>query len=753
MYFDCVYPYKTTGAALLSEAVTALDRNIAPEELPPMATHHCTVYLADGKKEAISAAARRYGVEIPVIVGRLAYGKHQADRRGQASEPEIGKGLSETEGKRLHLVREVIRGLEQDRVVIGEASTGIGKSRILGQAARHLLADPQSRVCVAGPTLSVMVHLMREFREVDSSMAPALLMGRQQFVSVRRLKNLFDEFEDARDEEMLALREPVEAWLASGAAPRCEHTRALAEFAPGISHLMDDLLEISPRLNKAIVAMGRALPKDKAEEGFQEPAEPIIMRMREIAVASRLVVCSHTMMMLQSKLSSMNQVSFPYTHALIDEIHQLEGIAAGMESTELSLFSLRSCLRRQKLSRSPEAIRQVEYLMSYLDVSAMEEGRSITPEAFSKAVSCLVPVQKILLSARKETRPDDRQEREDLVTAIDNILGEETKRVSVSFSPIRRYPSLIAGPVSVGGRLGYLWKSLRGAVGLSGTIFLPGAHDQISCGYVCGILALPESRIRRVGPIEASWVKQSPTLYLPAPEAREALSYPLEEIRENVEGVRIDSLAYQNWIGAASSVLAEISATSTGGTLVLCTAFRDVANLAKNLSGLGERLIVQDKGVGIQAMRGKFIQAHREGKRPVLIATGAAWVGLDLRDPLAESAAADTLLTDLVILRVPIGMQRSSTFMARQQGIGWAAVLNEAAIMLRQGVGRLIRREGLENRRLWILDGRLESKPRFQYLTKVFRGYPKRKKIHITFAARATEPESSGGGALAQAVG
>ncbi len=93
------------------------------------------------------------------------------------------------------------------------------------------------------------------------------------------------------------------------------------------------------------------------------------------------------------------------------------------------------------------------------------------------------------------------------------------------------------------------------------------------------------------------------------------------------------------------------------------------------------------------------------GHRPVWIATGGAWTGLDLSDS-GVSAVEDTLLTDLIVTATPFGMVRTSTHLSRVSRTGFINEKRAALMMLRQGLGRLIRREGLMHRRLWFLDGR-----------------------------------------------
>jgi ATP-dependent DNA helicase DinG len=137
---------------------------------------------------------------------------------------------------------------------------------------------------------------------------------------------------------------------------------------------------------------------------------------------------------------------------------------------------------------------------------------------------------------------------------------------------------------------------------------------------------------------------------------------------------------------------------------------------------------VQSRGKSVQAQKGEFVRMHAARMRPVWLATGPAWTGLNLRDEAAKTAEQDTLLTDLVILRAPIGQNRSSTQRTRRRAWGFTADVFEASIRLRQGIGRLVRRPGVKFRRLWVLDSRLSigHKQTFRPLAALLNGYPHR---------------------------
>jgi ATP-dependent DNA helicase DinG len=143
--------------------------------------------------------------------------------------------------------------------------------------------------------------------------------------------------------------------------------------------------------------------------------------------------------------------------------------------------------------------------------------------------------------------------------------------------------------------------------------------------------------------------------------------------------------------------------------MVLGTAYDQLHGLEEAMLARG---IDADRVVGARAekkfttQKADFESRHRAGVRPVLLGLGTAWTGVNFVDESAQPGD-DFLLTDLVILRLPLGLNRTTAMTSRIDRMGMYPIINEALIILKQGLGRLIRRDGLTDRRLWVLDGRI----------------------------------------------
>lgn len=173
-----------------------------------------------------------------------------------------------------------------------------------------------------------------------------------------------------------------------------------------------------------------------------------------------------------------------------------------------------------------------------------------------------------------------------------------------------------------------------------------------------------------------------------------------------------------------------IAATAVGGILVLCTGFDRAALIAGALKTSLSRVILQSPTVSVGAAEKTFREMHAAGQRPIWFGTGGAWTGLNLTlagcDP-----SEDFLLTDLVIPALPFGtnLTTSHAFRSARKG-GFLNELAHAELMLRQGIGRLVRREGLRNRSIHILDGRLHSQLRMmQGFRQIIGTYPHQKQF------------------------
>ena len=138
---------------------------------------------------------------------------------------------------------------------------------------------------------------------------------------------------------------------------------------------------------------------------------------------------------------------------------------------------------------------------------------------------------------------------------------------------------------------------------------------------------------------------------------------------------------------------------------------------------LGERLILQSRSLPVSSCAARFRAMGAEGKRPIWIATDTAWSEIDLsnREIPDDRAHEDILLTDLIIPALPFGMGHGIAHRIRKQKTGFSAEVAETLRKTRIGIARLMTRDGVKDRHIWLLDGRLVDPAAANYTANVRR--------------------------------
>jgi CRISPR type IV-associated DEAD/DEAH-box helicase Csf4 len=269
-----------------------------------------------------------------------------------------------------------------------------------------------------------------------------------------------------------------------------------------------------------------------------------------------------------------------------------------------------------------------------------------------------------------------------------------------------------------------LWESVDSAGLLSATMYAPKGSEDFSAWWIRRNLCVPKERYLEAPPFVAPWIYSTPTVFMPSESNALALARPETESEER----------FEEWYRNISLTLKRIVDAAAGGTLALCNSYDEIRALSSRLSqGRQMRVIAQEPDDSITRIKNAFMEMAREGIDPIWLATGGAWTGLDLTDETVTEPTKDNLLTDLVIVRIPLGRSRSVAHQVRVERLGLEEEFVAAAFLLRQGIGRLIRREGVQGCKMWFLDGRIMlNGPRgatFSNMAKVLQFYPKKSSI------------------------
>jgi Rad3-related DNA helicase len=298
----------------------------------------------------------------------------------------------------------------------------------------------------------------------------------------------------------------------------------------------------------------------------------------------------------------------------------------------------------------------------------------------------------------------------------DKDWQRQGQRVTLRFSPDRHYPSLVFGASNVGAFIGALWKNAKhGGAAVSATLTTRkwDGSGAIDSSYITRLLAIPPGRAETAQPVVSAWLTDTPTLFTPTRRSAQALCVPSQPSKR---AGRDEWVTYQAklaaWHGQIAVRSRMIANNAAGGTLVLCTSYKTVNELALRLTNdlkfNHDRLVRAEPGLPFARLDAAFRELYKAGIKPVLLGVGTAWTGIDFRDESVSDQMAhlDLLLTDMIITRLPINLNRTPTMQQRFDDSGFRAINMETQIMFKQGLGRLIRRENLVNRNLWLLDGR-----------------------------------------------
>ena len=627
----------------------------------------------------------------------------------------------------------IAKALALKKIVLAEGSTGIGKGRcLMGNAVEQIKAGIKP-VFVAAPTLVVLGQLYAEYRQIVSDQ-PGLaakvlpLPGKSEFVADDILREFLDR---TRDDEHAEVR----AWVAAGAPAgwgldeKKAHylTDILAHAGIEARWLMDDLKRIATDLPADVFSLMR----NKKSAGESSALMAQLTGAARLGEAD-LVLMTHAKLAWTSKLAQLGDEKWQQTGQpailMIDEAHLFENAMASANSAQFSPFGLRSHVKRIYPGAKPGTVpHKIDIAMNKLALECRKmsgDGEAIRIGGKSEFASGQQALLALLEETRKylKSRAIDKDNFLGYAGEVDRLISSLSGRSGdvtvISYSPSMRFPSLSVGPASVRQELGFLWKSAaEGVVLASATLAVPNRYGNADFDYVARTtLAVPESRIVTPNPVTADWLYTTPDVYVldGKGEAAPLLPPGLDKNRSQDEQEALE----RDWLSGVAQIIADrIAPTAAGGTLVLCTSYHQINALGghpEGEAGLIEaagvhpaRILTMRRNERFSAVNSNFERLYRQKVMPIMLALGPAWTGLDMRDSLAATAKDDHLLTDLVIVRCPIGLNRSNAQDERVRRMGTFPIIQEALMTFKQGLGRLIRREGVEHRRIWVLDSRI----------------------------------------------
>lgn len=676
----------------------------------------------------LESAAQAAGLDLKVTFASLCtQGQEVLERKRLAVESalnlQIGPKVDESQFKsslQAQFYAGLAEGIQAEKVVMAEGSTGIGKSRVMARVAIEQARAGRGPVVVSGPTLSVLAHLHEEFRAsgMAEDVSVSMVVGASEFVDDEALRLVLAR---AEDEPEVVVDEGVRMWVAGGAKALDPWSAAARALGPNASWLMDDLRALCDVMNPDDFLLLEEV--DNAERS-ESRANVAAMRKRA-AESSGVVLCTHTMLAFAQMTRWRGAVPAPKV-LLIDEAHLFERAVASANQVRFSTFSASHALRQimevqGANTAAKKALTAVKNLASFID-ALVDRGESLQSRKGDAVIAPeekagLVEAVRLCHAALGSGKLQKLAHRDLFLGALRSVAravsGEVQDAWVLERTSVRGYPALRSGPSSVAMQLRDIWNTSAGGVGLvSATMYALNEEGEYRCDYLRMLLNLPLARVTTPPPVREKHLIEIPTLHMPS-KALAAQLLPPSERNTTLEDL---------WHGHLARMVAHVASRARGGTLVLCTAYADTQALAKLLGPVfGERLVVQSPGRRFQGFKNDFCGLHAKGLRPILLGVGTAWTGVDLSDS-GVAAPEDFLLTDLVITRLPINLNQSLSMQQRVLGMGLYPLINEALLTLKQGLGRLIRREGVQERHIWFLDGRAHPSFTWQGMQRLTAG-------------------------------
>ncbi len=602
------------------------------------------------------------------------------------SHPQVA-----TQGGGLALIRPVLHPLaeqvgaaiDKGGVAFAEAATGTGKGRLL--ALHGLLSAASGKRAVIAAPLQNLWQIADEIPLFDeaSQVKVAILLGRTNFISKIRLRAWLEENENA------ALTE----WVAAGGPPLSDRAKTMqAKLGLCLNWLFEDASSLADELPAGLMLQ---------QGEVDDESEAVYQRLREEAADADLILCSHHLLASHVRFSIFRSGSDDDEEAkvpaglpdhmallLVDEAHLLETAFASIYSSTVHIEALKRHISNSTAKLKGRAVEALTTLGQQVQAEALlvgkgVQGRSGTYPEIQEAAAAAAEAIRGLGVAKKAV--ELRAVTNYAARALD-ACARPTTTVRFEVSPVLHYPALTAGCSSLDFAFKRLWAMTDAAALVSATLY----STPMDGGLTRWKLSVPKERAIYLPAVIPGWVTS-----------------PVRLQRARVAVPPDDS---DLWLKELADQVITAATKAKGGTMVLCTSYATVTGLANLLEPhLGGRLVVQDRSCGAKKCSEQHAALYRQGVRPVWIATGAAWTGINLSD--SESAAADDqMLSDLVITRLPIGITRTLTHERRRSLQGFQVETTEACWLFRQGIGRAVRREGTPTKNLWVLDCRIDNR-------------------------------------------
>jgi ATP-dependent DNA helicase DinG len=634
-----------------------------------------------------------------------------------------------------------------------EAGTGTGKSYAYTAAAVLWCGEEgqgERKVVIATSTINLQHQLMNKdlpfIREsLGIPFTFEILKGRSQYVCLRKLEE-YEETAAALDFD-------------EGAGRQEEDAQSIAFIRNWACESRSGMLsEITRPLSRSVRAAVSSDADTCLKNRCRFRDRCFVLQARRRASEADIIVVNHHLLFADIRMREHEQIDPeetavlpPFTHLIIDEAHNLERNATSyytevfdtaaaahlLHETFHMRFGRPAGTAHMLLTTASQAPRGSEHLQEQagklrdsfaeidLQVQLLFSGKVKQPLRFEAAQLSVRPeriadVQQLFLRVSAELTDFSRicravgeagEQSEELIS-LQLELAKAVRYFSSSADLLLRFGTLKPdNPPEDGGIywLEVLYGSSRSGtrlhitpISLAGQLYrsLFAANDAVVC----------TSATLSAGRDFSFWEKQ---VGLSEAEAgtyrKEKIDSPFDYGSQMFLAVPADgpdpndSAAYTPFL---SSFCAKLINSTGGGALLLFTSY-------VLLKAVGDQLQQLLEGSGVTILRqgdldrSALLSAFIKDENSILLATESFWEGVD--------APGNTLRT-VVITRIPFRVPTDPVFSARYEAVARSGgnpfleiSLPQAALKLKQGLGRLIRHRG-DRGGVFIMDSRIVRK-------------------------------------------
>lgn len=636
----------------------------------------------------------------------------------------------ESRDPQIKMLEAVTGAFNRRLITVVEAGTGVGKSLAYLLPAGDWTIKNHERVIISTATINLQQQLMDKDiplseKLLNTGLHAVLVKGRGNYICLRRLNDALEEMALFQDEgsELAALKE----WAVSSSTG----SRDDLSFYPSP--------EIWSRVcSEADACMGLRC-------SFRE--ECFVLKARRQAASANLLVVNHHLLFsdLSARVNGAgfdNTAVLPPAHRIIfDEAHSLERSATSFFSERYNKLLLFKQLRRlynrkhkrayglavqlQKYSSDPEIFKKIPSLVQKLHTAAESldaglvlilEGRNNlwlksdidAPwfESVLESIRSLRALTGTLLSALEAglARIEEKYEQESEVFEIE-IIQERIGVLSSVLGGIEKYTEQQESVCWIEKSFtsnreeycSFIITPLRIAALMQEAVFEPH-KTVVSTSATLTVRKNFDFWMARMG-LNDGFGDRLETVRLESPfeyRKRVLLAIPADAPEPNREG-------YQEYVSDFIRRSVEIS---EGGALILFTSYRMLQTTYDEVCDF-----LQERGVSVLKQgsedRSRLLQRFHADVSSVLLATDSFWEGVD---------APGESLKLVIICRLPFSVPTDPVTQARMENVekeGGNSFMHyslpQAAMKLRQGFGRLMRRKS-DRGVVVILDSRIVKK-------------------------------------------